>query len=380
MNRQSMDINTINTIPSPCYVIEEELLENNLKVLDMVQKASGGKVILALKGFSTYHTFPMVKKYLPGVTASSLNEALLGVNEFGGEIHAYSPVYLPNEIDGILEHASHVTFNSLAEWERYKEKVKAKGVSAGLRINPEYSEVTTDLYNPCVVGSRLGVRAEQIGDELPEGIEGLHFHTLCENGAETLERTLEAVEERFGHLLHQAKWLNMGGGHAITRKGYDTELLINLIQQLRKNYNLQVILEPGSAVGWETGPLISTVLDIVENQGTTTAMLDVSFAAHMPDTLEMPYKPRVRGAVEDGKYHYNLGGTTCLAGDFMAGYSFEAPLKVGDKIILEDMIHYTMVKTTTFNGVNLPSIGMYKKDGSFELFKSFGYESYKDRL
>ncbi|MEH0155850.1 carboxynorspermidine decarboxylase [Limibacter armeniacum] len=370
----------IDQIPSPCYVVEEQLLHNNLRTLDMVQKATGAKIILALKGFATYHTFDLVKKYLPGVTSSSLNEAKLGKYEFGGEVHAYSPVYLPNEIDEMLDIASHITFNSLNEWERHKEKTMAKGVEAALRINPEYSEVETDLYNPCVIGSRLGVRAEQIGDELPEGIVGLHFHTLCENGADTLERTLQAVEEKFGHLLHQAKWLNMGGGHAITRKGYDIELLISLISNLKDNYNLDIILEPGSAVGWETGPLVATVLDVVENQGTTTAMLDTSFAAHMPDTLEMPYKPRIREAIEGGEFKYNMGGTTCLAGDFMAGYAFDKPLEVGQKIIFEDMIHYTMVKTTTFNGVNLPNIGIMKEDGTFEVLKTFGYEEYKSRL
>lgn len=374
--------NHINNIPSPCYVIEEKLLHNNLKTLDFIQKASGGKIILALKGYATYHTFDLASKYLAGVTASSLNEALLGDEFFKKEIHTYSPVYLPHEIDKLLGLSSHITFNSLSQWEQYKDKVKAAGVEAGIRINPEYSEVETDLYNPCVVGSRLGIRAEQLGDELPEGITGLHFHTLCEKGADTLERTLEAVEEKFGHLLHQAEWINFGGGHAITRKGYDLSLLVSLIANMRENYNLNVILEPGSAVGWETGTLVSTVLDIVENQGTVTAMLDTSFAAHMPDTLEMPYKPNIRGAVneEDGEFHYNLGGTTCLAGDFMGKYTFQKPLQVGDKVVFEDMIHYTMVKTTTFNGVNLPSIGIIRENDRLEVLKTFGYDNYKSRL
>lgn len=369
-----------NVIPSPCYVLDEALLRKNLELLKYVQDQSGAKIIVAFKGFAMYSAFDLVRQYLPGATASSLNEARLGHEELRGEVHAYSPAYLDQEIDEMLSLCSHITFNSLSQWEHHKAKTLASGVEAALRINPEYSEVTTDLYNPCIIGSRLGVRAEQLGDTLPEGIVGLHSHTLCENGADTLERTLEAIESRFGHLLHQAKWLNLGGGHAITRQGYDVELLIRLLKRLRETYNIDVILEPGSAVGWETGVLRAKVVDIVENQGQKTAMLDVSFAAHMPDTLEMPYKPRVRHTVEEGAYDYNFGGLTCLAGDFMAGYAFDHALQVGDDIIFEDMIHYTMVKTLTFNGVNLPSIGIWKEDGSFKLVKTFGYEEYKSRL
>ncbi|PWJ42766.1 carboxynorspermidine decarboxylase [Sediminitomix flava] len=367
-------------IPSPCFVVEEQSLLNNLKVLDMVQKASGAKIILALKGFAMYKTFPLVKPFLAGATASSLNEAKLASQEFGKEVHVYCPAYIPNEMDELIRMGNHITFNSLSQWELYKDKVKEVGIEAALRINPEYSEVTTDLYNPAVKGSRLGVRSELIGDTLPEGISGLHFHTLCENDAEVLERTLEAVEERFGHLLHQAKWVNFGGGHAITRKGYNIELLIQLIQNIKTNYNVDVILEPGSAVGWETGFLKSTVLDVVDSEGVKTLMIDSSFAAHMPDCLEMPYKPRVRGENPDGEFEYNIGGMTCLAGDFIGGFKFDKEIKAGDTIIFEDMIHYTMVKTTTFNGVNLPSIGMLKTDGSFELFKSYGYEEFISRI
>ncbi|MEN7549878.1 carboxynorspermidine decarboxylase [Rapidithrix thailandica] len=369
-------------IASPCFVLDEQALHNNLKVIDYVQKASGAKIILALKGFAMYSAFPLVSRYLPGTTASSLNEALLGKEEFGGEVHAYCPAYLEDEIDEILKICSHITFNSLSQWEKYKPKVQQAGqpLSTALRINPEFSEVEVDLYNPCAPGTRLGITAEQLGDTLPEGIEGLHFHTLCESGAEDLEKTLQAVEEKFGHLLHQAKWLNMGGGHLMTRKGYDLELLIELIKNLRQNYQLEIIMEPGSAVAWDTGYLVASVLDIVENRHIQTAMLDVSFSAHMPDCLEMPYQPRVLHSVNESKHKYRLGGLTCLAGDYMGDFYFEKALQVGDKIIFEDMIHYTMVKTTSFNGVGLPSIGIWKEDNTFQLVKKFGYEVYKNRL
>lgn len=372
----------INHIPSPCFVIEEDALVKNLQLLEWVQKQSGAKIICALKGFASWRSFDLVRKYLPGTTASSLHEARLGSEEFGGEVHAYCTAYIPNDFDQMLELCQHLTFNSLSEWERYKSRVESANTppSCAIRINPEYSEVETDLYNPCIPGSRLGVRAEHLGEHLPDGIDGLHFHTLCESSAESLERTLSHVEEKFGHLLHQAKWLNMGGGHWITGKGYNVELLIALIKKLRSSYDLEIILEPGSAVGWETGVLVSTVLDVFSNQGQLNAMLDTSFSAHMPDTLEMPYKPRVMGELKGGKYSYKFGGMTCLAGDFMGDFSFDKKLKVGDHIIFEDMIHYTMVKTTTFNGINLPSIGMLKSDGSFELHKQFGYENYRARL
>ncbi|MEM1134886.1 MAG: carboxynorspermidine decarboxylase [Bacteroidota bacterium] len=371
-------------IPSPCFLLEEKRLHSNLKVLDMLQKASGAKIICALKGFAMFSTFPLVSKYLPGTTASSLHEARLGYEEFGREVHAYSPVYIPHEFEQLMQYCGHITFNSLNQWENYKSYIEKADhtISCALRINPEYSEVVTDLYNPCIVGSRLGITADKLGDTLPKGIEGLHFHTLCEGSAESLENTLEAVEEKFGHLLHQAEWLNLGGGHAITRKGYNIDLLISLIQNLRSNYDIEIILEPGSAVAWETGYLVSTVLDIVENQGVMSAMLDTSFSAHMPDTIEMPYQPNIIGARKssDGRYAYKMGGLTCLAGDVMGDYTFEKPLSIGDQIIFDDMIHYTMVKTNTFNGVNLPAIGIWKEIGDFKLVKSFGYEDYRNRL
>ncbi|MCE7064660.1 carboxynorspermidine decarboxylase [Dyadobacter sp. CY326] len=379
-----------NQIPSPCFVLDEVLLRKNLTLIDSVQQAAGCKIILALKGFSMFSAFPIVKEYLTGATASSLNEVKL-INDFMGyQAHTYMPAYLDQEFDEIMERSSHITFNSLNQWERFKNRVEAfkiadptHALSCGIRVNPQYSEVATDMYNPCVPGSRLGITRDKMPDTLPEGIDGIHFHTLCENGSDTLERTLEALEARFGELLHQAKWLNMGGGHLMTREGYDIEKLIKLVISIREKYNLEVILEPGSAIAWRTGVLVTTVLDVMDSQGIDVAILDTSFAAHMPDTLEMPYKPVISNSYHEpivGKPTYRMGGMTCLAGDFMGDYSFDKPLEAGDKIIFEDMIHYTMVKTSTFNGVNLPSIGLAQMDGDFKLVKSFGYESFKDRL
>jgi carboxynorspermidine decarboxylase len=339
------------------------------------------EIILALKGFSMFSAFPIVKEYLGGATASSLNEVKLINDYLGCQAHTYSPAYLDTEFDEIVERSSHITFNTLSQWAHFKNRVQ--NVSCGIRINPQYSEVETDMYNPCVAGSRLGITRDKLGDTLPEGIEGLHFHTLCENGSDTLERTLEAVESRFGDLLHQAKWLNMGGGHLMTREGYDIDKLISLVKNIQTKYNIDVILEPGSAIAWRTGYLTSTVLDIMDSQGIEVAVLDMSFAAHLPDTLEMPYKPKILGAHHEpvaGKPTYRLGGMTCLAGDFMGDYSFDEPLKVGDSLVFDDMIHYTMVKTTTFNGVNLPSIGIIQADGTFRLVREYGYDSFKDRL
>ena len=371
-------------IPSPCYVLERRLLRQNLEKLQGIQKASGASIIVALKGFSFYAAFPMVKHYLSGATASSLNEARLIGEEMGCLAHTYAPAYKPEEFQEILSLSSHITFNSLSQYNQFFPQVKAfhRPVSVGLRINPQYAEVETDMYNPCIPGSRLGITREALGQNLPEGIEGLHFHTLCENDSQTLARTLVHVEEKFGDLLHQVKWLNMGGGHLITRAGYDDQHLIEIIQRLRTTYQLEVILEPGSAIGWRTGYLTSRVLDIVDAQGIEVAILDVSFAAHMPDTLEMPYKPKIIGATDpvEGKPTYRVGGMTCLAGDYMGDYSFDQPLKIGDSLIFEDMIHYTMVKTTTFNGVGLPSIGIWEENDQFVLHKSFGYATFKDRL
>lgn len=369
-------------IPSPCFVLERRLLRQNLEKLQRIQEASGASIIVALKGFSFYATFPMVKQYLAGATASSLNEAKLIQEEMGCLAHTYSPAYKPEEFDEILSLSSHLTFNSLSQYTQFYAQASTRPVSLGLRINPEYAEVATEMYNPCIPGSRLGITREALGENLPEGIEGLHFHTLCENDSQTLARTLIHVEEKFGDLLPQLKWLNMGGGHLITREGYDEEHLIQIIKRLRETYKIDIILEPGSAIGWRTGYLTSRVLDIVDAQGIDVSILDVSFAAHMPDTLEMPYKPKIIGATDAiaGKPTYRMGGMTCLAGDFMGDYSFENPLQIGDTLVFEDMIHYTMVKTTTFNGVGLPSIGIWEENDEFVLLKQFGYNSFKDRL
>ena len=382
-----MSIN-FDQIPSPCYVLDETLLRINLEILKLVQEEAGVEIICALKGYSMWSTFPMVGKYLSGATASSLHEARLIFEEMGKKAHTYCPVYRDEEFEAILHYSSHITFNSLTQYERYKDRVKAfpGAVSMGLRINPEYSEVETDLYNPAIPGSRLGITIDQLGDTLPEGIEGLHFHVLCENDSFVLERTLEKVEEKFSHLIRQAKWFNMGGGHHITRKDYDVRHLVCLLTEFRERYpNLEtVILEPGEAVGWQTGYLVASVLDIIEKPDMRIAMLDVSFSAHMPDCLEMPYKPHVLGALDaiEGQPVYRLGGTTCLAGDYMGmgDYSFGNELKVGDKVVFDDMIHYTMVKTTFFNGVKHPKIGIWRGKGEFVLLREFGYEDYKGKL
>ena len=372
-------------LPSPCFVLEEQRLRRNLSLLKHVKDEAQCQIICALKGFSMYSTFGMVRQYLSGATASSLHEARLTYEEMGCRAHVYAPAYLDSEMDELLGYTDHMTFNSLNQWERFKQRVQAytpHRISCGIRVNPQYSEVTTDMYNPCVAGSRLGITREHLGDTLPEGIEGLHFHTLCENDSYTLERTINALETRFADLLHQAKWLNMGGGHLITRQGYDTAHLIGLIKRLQATYNLDIILEPGAAVGWQTGYLVAKVLDILDSQGVMVAILDVSVAAHMPDCLEMPYKPRILNASDPiaGKPTYRMGGMTCLAGDYVGDYSFDQALQIGDTIVFDDMIHYTMVKTTTFNGVGLPSIGVWRENNTFDLLRRFGYESYKDRL
>lgn len=374
-----MNVN-FDKIPSPCYVLDEALLKSNLALIHGVQEASGAHIILALKGFSMYREFPLVKQYLSGATASSLNEARLIFEEMKCKAHTYSPAYLDSEFDEIQSYSSHLTFNSLSQYAHFKPKLR-KDISYGIRINPQYAEVETDMYNPCIVGSRLGVTRDLLS-VIPEGIEGLHFHTLCENDSNVLERTLVHVEEKFGDLLHQVKWFNMGGGHLMTKKGYDTDHLISIIKRLKSTYNLEIIMEPGSAIAWQTGYLKSTVLDIVDAQGVDVAILDVSFAAHMPDTLEMPYKPKILGSYHEpvaGKPTYRMGGMTCLAGDYMGDYSFDKKLNIGDTLIFDDMIHYTMVKTTTFNGVGLPSIGVWKNQ-EFHLHKSFGFRSFKERL
>lgn len=378
------------TLPSPCYILSEEALLANLQILNLVQKEAGVSIICALKGFAFWPAFPVIRDYLAGATASSVNEARLIAEEMCCEAHTYAPVYTDRDFEQLLAFSSHMTFNSLSQFNRFAPKTKAfpKKVSIGLRINPEYSEIETDLYNPAVPGSRLGILREQMPDILPEGVEGLHFHVLCENDSHALERCLKAVEEKFSGLIKQCKWFNMGGGHHITRADYDIPHLIGLLRDFKARYpNLEeVILEPGEAVGWQTGVLTSTVEDIVENKGVKIAMLNVSFACHMPDCLEMPYKPTVIGATEpdeNSKHVYRLGGCSCLAGDFigMGDFAFPEPLEIGDTIVFDDMIHYTMVKTTFFNGVNHPMIGVIHTDGTFEVLAQPGdYQSYKAKL
>lgn len=368
-------------VPSPCYVLEESRLIRNLELLKKIEDSANVKIICALKGYSMWSTFPLVGKYLAGATASSLNEAKLAREEMGKEVHVFAPVYRDSEIDEILSLANHVTFNSFSQWMRFKERTLARRVSPGIRVNPEFSTVETDLYNPCGRFSRLGVTRKEFRPELLDGIEGLHFHALCEQNADALEAVLRNFEERFGEWIPQMKWVNFGGGHHITRKDYDVERLIRILQDFRGRYpGVQVILEPGEAVGWQTGELVATVEDIVHNE-KDIAILDVSVSAHMPDCLEMPYRPTVLGAGNPGerKFDYRLGGDSCLAGDIVGDYSFDSPLRVGDRIVFFDMIHYTMVKTTFFNGVPHPSIGIWK-DGKFHLVRRFTYEQFRDRL
>lgn len=368
-------------VPSPCYVLEESRLIRNLELLKKIENTADVKIICALKGFSMWSTFPLIGKYLAGATASSLNEARLAKEEMGKEVHVFAPVYRDSEIDEILSCANHITFNSFSQWTRFKERTLERRISPGIRVNPEFSTVETDLYNPCGRFSRLGVTRKEFRPELLDGIEGLHFHALCEQNADALEAVLQNFEERFGTWIPRMKWVNFGGGHHITRKDYDAERLVRILKDFHRRYpNVQVILEPGEAVGWQTGELVATVEDIVHNE-KDIAILDISVSAHMPDCLEMPYRPTVIGAGNPGekKFDYRLGGDTCLAGDIVGDYSFDSPLHVGDRIVFFDMIHYTMVKTTFFNGVPHPSIGIWK-DGKFKLVRRFTYEQFRDRL
>lgn len=379
----------ISQVPSPCYVLDEGLLRQNLQLIRSVMDRAGVEIILAFKGFAMWSAFPVVREYVNGSTASSPHEAQLAFEEMKALAHTYSPAYVEREFDDILRFSSHITFNSLSQFQRFEARVRAfektvnRHVSLGLRINPEFAVVGTDLYNPCAPGSRLGTAVDQLPARLPPGIEGLHFHALCESSSFDLEKSLAVIEEKFGPWLTQIRWFNMGGGHLMTRKGYDVEHLVKVLTAFREKWQLKIILEPGSAFAWDTGVLVSEVVDIVENQGIQTAILDVSFTAHMPDCLEMPYKPRIRGAHHEpvaGLPTYRIGGNSCLSGDFIGDWSFDAPLKVGDKIVFEDMIHYTMVKTTTFNGVPHPSIAIWRDVSGLEVVRRFGYEDYKNRL
>jgi len=370
----------IEQIKTPVYVCEEALLEENLKLLKEVSERSGATILLALKGFAFKALAPLVDTYLSGCTCSGLHEAKFANAYFKGTIHTYSPAYKDEDIDEVIALSDHLIFNSFNQWEKFKDKSIGK-TSCGLRVNPEVSSSPVDLYNPCGLYSRLGITKENMQYDKLEGIEGLHFHALCEQDASALEAVLKGFEERFSELLPQMKWVNFGGGHHITREGYDVEKLIALIKDFRAKYNnIKVYLEPGEAVGWQTGPLVASVLDIVHN-GINIAILDISAEAHMPDTLAMPYRATIRGARDVGEkpYMYRLGGPTCLAGDIMGDYSFDVPLKIADKLIFEDMIHYTIVKNTTFNGVKLPDLAVLRKDGSYEVVSHFGYEEYRRR-
>jgi carboxynorspermidine decarboxylase len=371
-------------VPTPCYVCEEALLERNLKILDRVQKESGAKILLALKGFAMWSTFDLVGKYLCGTSASGLHEAKLGREEMNKEVHTYSPAFKEEEIEEIARLSDHLVFNSPQQVRRFLKKAKAANpaLSCGIRVNPEFSSAPVDLYNPCGLYSRLGTTIANFDPEILDHLDGLHFHALCEQNVDALEGVLAAFEEKFGRFIPRMKWINFGGGHHITRKDYDVDRLIEVIRDFRERYNgVTVYLEPGEAVGWQTGPLVASVLDIVHND-MDIAILDVSAEAHMPDTLAMPYRAEVRGAGEAGEkpYTYRLGGNTCLAGDIMGDYSFDKPLKVGDKIVFEDQIHYTMVKTTTFNGVQHPSIAIWTKENELKIVREFGYEDFKRRL
>jgi len=365
-------------------VIDEERFRRNLSLIKNVSDESGAEIILAFKGFAMWGVFDILKEYISGAAASSVSEARLCFEEIGSKAHTYCPVFRESEFDQIIEYSSHISFNSLSQYRKFipRLKVKGTGISAGIRINPEFSEISHGLYNPCSPGSRLGVTAETLEKDFPDGIEGLHFHVLFENDSFVLEKVLEVVEEKFGKFFPLLKWINMGGGHLMTRKDYNTSHLIDILNRFRERSGLHVILEPGSAFAWETGELVSTVEDIVENKGIRTAILDVSFTAHMPDCLEMPYKPGIMGAGEPDKggFLYRLGGNSCLSGDFIGDWSFPAELNPGQRIVFLDMIHYTMVKTTTFNGVHHPSIGIWTLDGKFRLLKRFTYEDYRDRL
>ena len=371
-------------IPSPCYVLVEDLLRANLKILRHVSEQSGAKILLALKGYALWRSFPLVAEYLHGITASGIYEARLGAEEFkGGEISVYSPAFKESEIDALLPIADHIIFNSPTQLHRFKRKVLGAGrkIDCGIRLNPLYSEVSPPIYNPCIEGSRLGIVPEELHKCELDGVSGLHFHTHCEQNSDALQRTLEHFELHFGHLIDKMKWINFGGGHHITRKDYDVNLLIEIIKDFRARHGgVDVYLEPGEAVGWQCGFLKGSVLDITYN-AMPIAILDVSASAHMPDCLEMPYRPMIRGSAEPGvlPYSYRLGAPTCLAGDVIGDYSFESAIEIGDEVIFEDMIHYTIVKNNTFNGIPLPSIGMLRSDGSFKLLREFGYEHYKER-
>ena len=375
-------------IKTPYYIVYEDRLRKNLEKLQMVSREADLKIIMAFKANALWKTFPVIREYFTASTASSLNEMKLSLEHLGHDVHAYCPVYTDESFPEFLEGCSHITFNSLAQFERFYPQIKAnqRHVSAGLRVNPHCSVIETDIYNPCKPGSRFGENPERLTDGLPEGIEGLHFHALCESTSYDLEAVLEAFIAQYGHLLPQVKWLNMGGGHLITRRDYDTDHLIRLIKGLHERYpHLQLIIEPGSAFTWQTGDLITTVLDVVEDAGIKTAIIDASFACHMPDCLEMPYKPNIEESLPDesestSAVSYRLGGNSCLSGDFVGDWKFDHELQPGERLTLMDMNHYTTVKTNMFNGIQHPSIWYKPTNGKPQLLREFTYDDYRNRM
>ncbi len=371
----------INKVKTPYYIVDEKLLIKNLEQLQRVEKEAGCHILLAQKAFSMFSLYPLMGRYLSGTAGSGLYEAKLGYEEMGKENHVFSPAYHEEEFDEILQVCDHIIFNSFSQWERFKDKALKSKKKFGLRINPEHSTQDHAIYDPCSPGSRLGITLANFKPEQLDGISGFHFHTLCEQNADALIETLAAVEEKFGQYLHKMEWVNFGGGHHITREDYDVEALINAIKKFKEKYNLKVYLEPGEAIALNTGFLVSTVMDIVDN-GIKIAILDASAACHMPDVLEMPYRPRIidSGMPQEKPYTYRLGSATCLAGDVIGDYSFDRPLNVGDKLVFCDMAIYSMVKNNTFNGMKLPSIAIAKSNGEVEVVKTFGYEDFKNRL
>lgn len=373
-----------NELPSPCYIVDERLLIKNLEILHSIQLRTGCSILLALKGFSMHAVFPLVSRYLKGITSSSLFEARLGYEEMGKEVHIYAPAYIEEEFDELLRYCDHIVFNSFDQWNRFKDKIKnldSKKIDCGIRVNPEYSEIVTPIYNPCYKYSRLGVTLSNFRSEELDGINGLHFHTMCEQNSDTLERTIKVVDKKFGEFIKKMKWLNLGGGHHITGPDYDIKTLVRSILFLKDKYSVDIYLEPGEAIALNTGFLVSKVLDIVDN-GMKIAILDTSAACHMPDVLEMPYRPNIihAGKIDEYSYNYRLGGITCLAGDVIGDYSFKQPLKTGDRLVFCDMAHYTMVKNNMFNGVNLPSIALYNEAEGIKVIKQFSYEDFRSRL
>lgn len=372
--------------------MEEARLRRNLALIKDVADRSGVEIILAFKAYALWRTFPIFREYITHTTASSLNEARLAFEEFGSPAHTYTLGFTEQTFPEFLKYSGHITFNSLRQFRKFYPMVRASGrdVSCGLRVNPEYSEIETELYNPCAPGSRFGVLAEQLPDQLPEGVEGFHCHNHCESSAESLVRSLERLEAKFGHWFSQLKWLNLGGGHLMTRKGYNVELLVSTLQGLRGRYPwLKVILEPGSAFGWQTGPLVASVVDVVENHGIRTAIMNASFTCHMPDCLEMPYMPEVRGArvvekdmsdEQAGGFVYRIGGDSCLSGDFLGSWVFDHELQIGERLYFEDMNHYTTVKTTMFNGIHHPSIALQRENGEIQMLREYSYTDYRDRM